>query len=92
MIVRHCKDSPAFVLTFPQNAGRMSKNSANLKKNELVGQGLADIRQRETPVMFIMQIRYPCIAFVFTLQHIRKIHNGIHRHSEAFVIYVKQTC
>ena len=32
--------------------------SQNLKENILIGQGLADIRQRETPLMCVMQIRY----------------------------------
>ena len=49
-----CKDSSAFVLTLQQNAGRMWKISLNLKENKLIGQGLADIRQRETPAMCII--------------------------------------
>ena len=66
--------------------------STNLKENKLIGQGLADIRQRETSAMCIMQISYPCFVFSFQSQHIRKICNGIHMHSQAFVPFVKQIC
>ena len=83
------KDSPAFVLTFLPNAGRMWKISPNSKENKLIVQGLADIRQRETPTMCIIQIRYPCLAFAFHSQHIRKIRNGICKH---FLAFVKQIC
>ena len=55
--------------------------SINLKENKLIGQGLADIRQRETPAMCIMQISYPCFVFSFHSQHIRKICNRIRKHS-----------
>ena len=68
-------------MTFPQNAGRMWKISPNLKENKLIGQGLVDIGQGETPAMFIMQIRYPCFALVFHSHHIHKIRNGIRNHS-----------
>ena len=54
--------------------------STHLKNNELIGQGLADIRQKETPAMCIMQISYPCFVFSFNLQHIRNIRNGILKH------------
>ena len=53
----------------------------NLKENKLIGQGLADIRQRETLAMCIMQISYPWIVFSFHSQHIRKILNRIRKHS-----------
>ena len=52
-----------------------------LKENKLIGQGLADIWQKETLAMRIMQNRYPCFAFAFHSQHIRKIRNGIHKRS-----------
>ena len=68
-------------LQFPQNAGRMWTISPNLKENKLIGQSLAGIRQRETPAICFMQIRYPCFAFSFHSQHIRKIRNGICKHS-----------
>ena len=55
--------------------------STNLKENKLIGQRLADIRQRESPPMCIMQISYPCAMFSFHSQHIRKIRNGICKHS-----------
>ena len=55
--------------------------SADLKENKLIGQGQADIRQRETPAMFIMQISYPYVVFSFHLQNIHKICNGICKHS-----------
>ena len=46
--------------------------STSLKENKLIGQGLADIRQSETPAMCIMQISYPGFAvFLFNSQHIR---------------------
>ena len=54
--------------------------STNLKENKLIGQRLADIRQRETPAMCIMQISYPLIVFLFHSQHIRKIRNDIRKH------------
>ena len=53
----------------------------NLKENKLIGQGLADIRQRETHAMCIMQISYPCFVFSFHSQHIR----DSQRHSQAFL-------
>ena len=55
MFVSHhktfCKDLLAFVLTFLHNAGGIWTISPDLKKNKLIGQGLADIRQRETPTI-----------------------------------------
>ena len=47
--------------------------STNMKENKLIGQGLADIRQRETPATCIKQIRYLCFVVLFHLQHIGKI-------------------
>ena len=55
---------------------------------KLIGQRLADIRQRKTHAMYmyIMQISYPCIVFLFHSQHIHKIHNNIRKHSQAFLL------
>ena len=54
--------------------------STNLKENKLIGQRLADLRQRETPAMCIMQISYPRIVFLVHSQHFRKIRNDIRKH------------
>ena len=48
-------------------------------KNKLIEQSLANIRQRETPTMCIIQISYPCFVFPFDSQLIRKIRNGIRK-------------
>ena len=55
---------------------------------KLIGQRLADIRQRKTHAMYmyIMQISYPCIVFLFHSQHIHKIRNNIRKHSQAFLL------
>ena len=57
---------------------------------KLIGQRLADIRQRKTHAMYmymyIMQISYPCIVFLFHWQHIHKIRNNIRKHSQAFLL------
>ena len=57
---------------------------------KLIGQRLADIRQRKTHAMhmYIMQISYPCIVFLFHSQHIHKIRNNIRKHSQAFLLLV----
>ena len=59
--------------------------STNLMENKLIGQSLADIRQIETHAMCIMQISYPSVVFSSHSQHIRKIRNGIRKHSQAFL-------
>ena len=56
-----------------------------LDGKKLIGQRLADIRQRETPAMCIVQISYTCVVFSFHSQHIRKICNGIRKYSQAFL-------
>ena len=56
-------------------------NEYTFDGNKLIGQRLADIRQRETHAMCIMQISYPCVVFSFHSHHIRKIRNGIRKHS-----------
>ena len=43
--------------------------STDLKENKLIGQGLADIRQKETPAICNMQISNPCFVFSFHSQH-----------------------
>ena len=48
-------------------------NNANLKENKLLWTGPGRLRQIETPVMCILRIGYPCFAFSFDLQQIRKI-------------------
>ena len=57
---------------------------------KLIGQRLADKRQRKTQChamyMYIMQISYPCIVFLFHSQHIHKIRNNIRKHSQAFLL------
>ena len=55
---------------------------------KLIGQRLADIRQRKSHAMYmhIMQISYPCIVFLFHSQHIHKIRNNIRKHSQAFLL------
>ena len=55
---------------------------------KLIGQRLADKRQRKTHAMYmyIMQISYPCIVFLFHSQHIHKIRNNIRKHSKAFLL------
>ena len=58
VVIRRCKDSLAFVLTFLKNAGRIWTMSTKIKENKLIGQRLADIRQRETPAICIMQNNY----------------------------------
>ena len=57
-------------------------------ENKLIGQRLADIGQRKTHAMYmyIMQISYPCIVFLFHSQHIHKIRNNIRKHSQAFLL------
>ena len=54
-------------------------------ENKFIGQRLADIRQRETHAKCIMQISNPSVVYSFHSQHIRKIRNGVRKHSQAFL-------
>ena len=40
-------------------------NEFKNEENKLIGQRLADIKQRETPAICIMQISYTCVVFSF---------------------------
>ena len=45
--------------------------------NKLIGQSLANKKQKDRPGNVYMQISYACVVLLFHSQHVRKVHNGI---------------
>ena len=48
--------------------------------NKLIGQSLANKKQKDRPGNVYMQI-YACVVLLFHSQHVRKIRNGIPKDS-----------
>ena len=47
--------------------------------NKLIGQSLANKKQKDRPGNVYMQICYACVVLLFHSQQVRKIHNGIRK-------------
>ena len=47
--------------------------------NKLIGQSLADKKQKDRPGTVYMQISYARVVLLFHSQHVRKFHNGIRK-------------
>ena len=62
---------------------RMRTMSNNMMGNKLIGQSLANKRQRETPASgnVYMQISYACVVLLFHSQRFRKIRNDTRKDS-----------
>ena len=53
--------------------------SVNMMGNKLIGQSLADKKQKDRPGNVYMQISYARVVLLFHSQHVRKVHNGIRK-------------
>ena len=53
--------------------------------NTLIGQSLANKKQKDRPGNVYMQISYACVVLMFHSQHVRNVHNGIRKDSQAFL-------